>query len=368
MHERISAQYRSIRINSDSRPRFLTFSVDDQILFTKRLAVYLSSGIPILEALNLLCEDTRGGSQYILNELVQVVSEGHTLSSGLRSFPRHISAFSASLVEVGERSGTLHQSLFYLSIALRKEQTLKRKLMGALIYPAVIIVVTFGICLFLVLYAFPKIVPLFRGFDATLPFTTRALIFISDSISFYGLYALLAFVILCGSFGFLLQKPRIRSAFDRKLLQAPVFGSLMRNYCLARLSRTLSALLSSGISIVPALELASSIAGSRAYLESLAEARERVLSGDRISNALHSSPVCFPSMYVQMVSTGENTGSLSMTLSVLAEHYEEEFDSESASLSALIEPLLMIVMGLVVGFIALAIITPVYQITQDMHG
>jgi len=341
----------------------------EQVLFTRRLSVYLSAGVPILEALALLAEDAGSKStSHVFSTLTRAIAEGRPLSSGLQEFPSQVGAFTVSMIEVGERSGTLKESLTYLATALRKQQALQRKLVGALVYPAIIVLTTIAISTFLILYAFPKIVPLFRGFDSTLPFATRALIFVSDTLSRYGIAILLFLGASITLFWLLLHKPTIRRSFDAFLLHIPIFGSLLRAYCLASVSRTLATLLKSGVDIVSALELASATTKNQAYAVRILSARDHVLEGRHLSGALLENELCFPRMYTQMVGTGERTGSLPETCRVLAEHYEEEFDAASESVSSLIEPVLMVVMGLLVGFIALAIIMPVYQITQDMHA
>ncbi|MES2668095.1 MAG: type II secretion system F family protein [Patescibacteria group bacterium] len=352
----------------DRPPVFLRFDIKEQVLFARRLSVYLSAGVPILEALSLLHEEARGSSRYIFKRFLNDVAEGSYLSSSVRVFSRQISLFAVSIIEVGEKSGTLQQSLSQLALMLNKQQALRRKLIGALIYPAIIVVAMLGICSFLILYAFPRIIPLFRGFGSSLPFSTRVLIGVSDVVSRYGFYIVAGILAASVAGWFFLRKPAIRLALDEFLLRVPIMGTLLRGHALAMLSRTLSTLLRTGIGIVPALDLASSASGNRAYAQSVGRARDRVFEGGRISDALSEDTICFPVMYVQMIRTGESTGTLSAAFATLAEHHEEEFDAASSNLTSLIEPVLMIVMGTLVGFIALAIMTPVYQITQDMHA
>lgn len=349
------------------KPLLLGFGSAQQIAFARRLSAFLSAGVPIVEALSLLREDARSGT-YVLDTLITDVTEGRTLSSGFRRFPHALSSLSISLVEVGEQSGNLPDSLRHMAQTLERQQTLARKLMGALAYPAVIVSATLGISSFLVLYALPKIVPLFRGFGTELPFATRALIAIADFGAAYGL-ACIALATACGGTAIaLLRRPRIRERFDRTLLALPLFGPLLRSYALAQASRTLNVLLDAGVSVVRALEFAGAASGNRAYAAALAASASAVLGGTPLASALREHPRCFPRAYVQMVGTGERTGSLPGTLGILEAQHEEEFAGASARLTALVEPALMIVMGCMVGFIALAIITPVYQITQDLHG
>lgn len=348
-------------------PRFLRFSTEDQAVFSKRLALYLHAGVPILEALVALGKDARNRHvSFVIQSLSRSVMQGQTLSTGLESFERSVGGFSISLIRVGESSGTLHETLAYLAQVLKKRKALRRKITGALIYPLIVILATLLISSFLALYAFPKIIPLFRGFHAALPLPTRILIFISDSV------ALHAFPILFGIVGFILltwrlmRIPRVAQWRDRTLLELPFLGAVFKAYYLATISQTLATLLASGVRILPALHQAARIASNRTYQEAIAAAAEQVASGSRLAGALGTAPLCFPSMVIQMIGTGESTGTLSESFESLAEQYEEELDDMSVRLTALIEPVLMIVMGLIVGFVALAIITPVYRITQDM--
>mgnify|MGYP003887982001 CR=1 FL=1 len=226
---------------------------------------------------------------------------------------------------------------------------------------------TAGICSFLILYAFPRIVPLFRGFGSELPFATRTLIALSDSMAQYGLWMLIGAVVMSVAGILLLRRPHIRTAFDKALLRAPGVGGVLRSYYLTRTSRSMHVLLTAGVGIVRALDLAAA-SGNRAYAAAFTSCRTSVLEGEKLADALSRYRYCFPRMYTQMIATGERTGSLPAMFLMLETQYEEDFVSLSERLTALIEPVLMIVMGLLVGFIALAIITPVYQITQDFHG
>lgn len=350
-------------------PRFLAFGATEQILFARRLSVYLSAGIPIFEALSLLRDSARTkSSQYILKSLASRVSEGSSLSSALGAFPRLVRPLTIAMIEVGEETGTLPDSLSQLAIILKKQASLQRQLISALIYPAIIVCSTLAISAFLSLYAFPKIIPLFRGFDSALPLSTRTLIFISDVVATYGWVFLPVLPLMGVGAWYLHKKPRVRLLLDTSILSIPLLRTLVRTYLLAHLSRTLSTLLHSGSGIIRALELSEAVCGNRVFGLTLKSAKVQVLSGERLSASLAGSARCFPILYTQMIETGERTGTLPSALTLLSEYYEEEFDAVCARLATLIEPVLMILMGVLVGFIALAIITPVYQITQGLHG
>lgn len=336
-------------------------------LFAKRLSLYLGAGVPIAEALSLLTADERSRGMFnVLTKLYEAVTEGRTLSSGLMASRREFGSFAIALIEVGEVSGTLRESLAHVSTALRKQELLRKKLVGSIIYPAILLVSTAGIAAFLTLYAFPKIVPLFRGFDASLPISTRILIYISDTADIWCPVLVVAIAGCSIAYAVLMQRPRVRLLRDRLLIGTPILGSLIMSYCLASIARTLATLLDSELRIVPSIELASEVSGNMAYHEALLETRDEVMAGIPLSSALEHQRRCFPTMFIQIVRTGERTGTLSASFAALSEEYEERSDDLNRQLSTLIEPVLMIWMGLTVGFIALAIITPVYRVTQGM--
>lgn len=355
------------RIHADGKPRFFRFGIEHQVMFVKRLSLYLRAGTPILEALARLEDDARTpSSAFLFRALKTNVMHGQSLSHGLKPFTKEIGELSISLIRIGESSGTLRETLEQLADSLKKRKVLRQKILGALIYPCVILSATLCITVFLALYAFPKIVPLFRGFHAALPFTTRTLIFMTDSVASHGLALLMLSIILMLILWRVGNIPLIRRKRDRVLLSIPLLGPLLRAYHLAVLSQTLGTLLKSGVHLLPSLELIARVSRNTKYREALDIAQARIAHGTRLADSLGQQDICFPRIFRQMVATGESTGTLALSLIALAEHYDEELAEMNQRMTALIEPLLMILMGLMVGFVALAIITPVYRITQDL--
>ncbi len=348
------------------KPLLLGFGVAQQIIFTRSLSTYLHAGISLREALELLTQSARNEA-YLLERLTYGIVEGRTLSQSMRDFPRVFTSFSVTLIEIGEESGTMREALGHVAETLEKQRALSRKVLGALAYPALVIFITLGICSFLILYAFPKIVPLFRGFGTELPFTTRTLIALSDIGAKHGIALLSGVAILCVAAVFLLKNPTVRRVTERVVLKTPGIGAMVSAFQLTHTSRTLSVLLTSGVPIIRALELAS-VSKIQIYADAMHSCRTLVLEGEKLSHALGMHTHCFPRTCVQLIAAGERTGTLPAMFQVLEKHYENEFDTASNHLTAFVEPALMILMGFLVGFIALAIITPVYQITQGMHG
>ena len=351
------------------RPALIRFTNQDQILFTKRLSMILRSGMPIMEGLHILAEETRSASSaYIYESLIIDVSNGQPLSTGLARFHRAFGEFSINIIKVGEASGTLHENLEYLSEELKKKQVLKRQVFGALVYPAVIVAATIGITVMLTVFIFPKIIPIFQSVKATLPWSTRALIVISNFLSHHGIA--LFFSIVAAIIAFIASMrlfPRFHLIMDHVLLRIPLLGKLSKYYNLANICRTTSILLRSDVRIVQAIELVAASTKNLAYRNELLTAKERIINGQKISTQFGANKTLFPTMLAQMVTVGESTGNLGGTLMYLSGMYEEDINELTKNLTTLLEPILMIVMGLVVGFIAISIISPIYSITSSLN-
>ncbi|MBI5004053.1 type II secretion system F family protein [Candidatus Kaiserbacteria bacterium] len=354
-------------MNRIKQPIFVRFRLQDRILFMKRLGMIMRSGIPLMEALRMLGDESRTrSSTYIYKSLIADVSNGQSLSSGLARFERHFGEFCVNIIRVGEASGTLRENLEYLAEDMKRKQALRRKVVGALVYPAVIVVATIGIVTMLTIYIFPKIIPIFASVKTTLPLSTRVLITISNFLSAWGVLLFFGVAAFVFCLIFLMRIPNVRYWFDHLLLHIPLFGALSRYYNLANISRTMALLLRSDVRIVAALDLAAASTRDLAYRRALVVARDRVIQGQDISQYFRQSPRLFPEMFVQMIVIGESTGSLSDAFEYSAEIYEEEISELTKNLTTLLEPVLMIVMGLIVGFIAVSIITPIYSITQSL--
>jgi type II secretory pathway component PulF len=331
------------------------------------LALFLHAGIPITQALALIQEDTYSKqATYILSVIAEDIAHGSPLSESLRRFEKIFGKLATQLIAVGETTGTLSQNLERLAHTTEKQQALARKVLSALIYPTVIVLGTICIALFLTLYAFPKLMPIFRGFHTKLPLTTRILIGIHDILVQDWMYLIVGIVFLTASFTWAVRHPQGRTLMHRAALRLPIIASFVRTYQLARISRILAVLLESGVRILPSLEMARSAVILVPYQQAFVSVDICVANGDRLSGSFRAFPTLFPSLFLQLVAAGELTGTLAESFATLAGIYEAEIDERAQNLTVLIEPLLMITMGLVVGFVALAIITPIYSLTQNL--
>ena len=342
--------------------------VQDQIVFAKRLAILVKSGISITTALDILMKQaSSAGSRRIIGYLRECVERGQSLSQAMSGYKNVFGNFGISIVLVGETSGTLVQNLHYMADELKKKQELKRAIVSALIYPAFIVVATIGIVIMLTAYVFPKILPIFSSFKAELPWSTKVLIAVSNTMQAYWLYYLAGVLLLSAIWGFLLRIGSVRRAADRFILRLPLLGPMFRSYYIANFTRTFSLLLKSEIGIIQTLKILGDTIGNAAYKESFEKIAGGVIRGGAVAENMENDKLLFPPLVSQMVSVGEMTGHLGSSLMYLSEMYEDEMNNTTKNLATSIEPVLMIFMGVLVGFIAMSIITPIYGITQSLH-
>lgn len=354
------------RLDSISPP---TMSLKDRIFFIKRLAFLIKANVPILESLHMIREQMYARRHLrIVSLVIEDVSNGHSLAKSLGKFARMFGDFGINIIKVGEQSGTLSQNLEYLADELKKKQTLKRKVTSAFVYPAIIVVATMAITAFLMLFLFPKIMPIFTSLHAELPFSTRAVMASTVFLQHYGLYLLGGLFLLSVVFVMLVRtNPVFHLAVDRLLLRIPIIGAVVQYYNLASSMRTIGLLLKSGITLSEALPLTRDTTQNLAYKREFDVLTQTIMRGEQMSAYLRKRRTMFPDVLTQMISVGERSGNLSNTLIYLSEFYEMEVEDFTKNLSSLIEPILMIMMGVVVGFIAISIITPIYGITQHLQ-
>lgn len=351
------------------RERLLRFPLQEQILFAKRLSLLVKAGVPILQALRMLHKQTTSkGARYIFQHLASGVERGQNLGTTLRtSYYRLVGEFVVNIIEVGEVSGTLQENLHYLAEELQKKQALRRKVVNAMVYPAFIVIATVGIALLLTVYVFPKVLPIFNSFPSfELPLTTKALIFISNTVTSYWYIILGVIVLLVIGFIVAMRREGFRFRFHQFKLRLPIIGNLLQSYYLAVNTRMMGVLLRSNIPIVKSVNITATAATNLYYRRALTDIAQQITKGDRLSAEMEKYPKLFPPITSQMVEVGESTGSLSQSLLFLAELYENEVDDKTKNLSAVLEPALMVFIGLMVGFVAISIITPIYTFTQSI--
>lgn len=347
---------------------FSRLSIRDRMFFARRLSFLIRAGVPLFESLQVLSEQTSSRAlSKILKRAINDVRNGRFLADSLTHYKEQFGEFGVNIIRVGESSGALAENLERLAEELEKKDVLRKKVISALVYPIFITVATLGVTGLLTVYIFPKITPIFNSLDVTLPLTTRILVWTSTLLRGYGLLIIGALIVLMVILIVLYKKIRVfRLFWDTLLLSLPIGGSLIKSYNMAVLCRTFGFLLTSGMSIVEALSTTGNTTRNLVYKRELVKIIEHVKAGEKISTHFRDHQRIFPSMMSHMVSIGERTGNLADTFLYLSDFYEGEVDTATKNLSNALEPALMIVMGILVGFVAVSVITPIYEITQTL--
>lgn len=347
---------------------FGTISLAEKINFVENLSIMLKAGISISRGLQIQVKQTKNVKfKVILTDIYNQVEEGKGLSEALEKYPNIFSNIFFSMIKVGELSGNLDKSLEYLSTQLHREADLRNKVRGAMIYPAVIVSAMVIIGLLMSIFVLPQLTSVFKQFTGNLPFATRVVIAFSDFMSGH------TFIVIAGMIGAIVGFVAVyrtypgKRAFDVILLHFFVINGIVKKINLARFARILSSLLKSGIPIVQALDVAGGSLGSIPYRELIAVSAQDVKVGKSLTESLGKDQNLFPVLVVQMIEVGEESGTVQEILEQLAVHYEEEVDNILGNLSSVIEPLLLLVIGGVVGLLAMALIAPIYSISQTIQ-
>lgn len=345
-------------------------SIKEQTFFVKRLSFLIKAGVPMMESLTMIRDQTRKKHHTtILDIVIKDISNGQYLSSSLAKFGNLFGDFAINIISFGESTGVLSENLEYLANELKKKNDLRKKVMGALIYPAVVTLATIGIVLFLMIYLFPKIIPVFTSLHITLPLSTRMVIFLSNFLIHHSLALLGVIILFVVIFTIMFKKIKVfHFYFDKFIMKIPIIGEVIKNYNLANSTRTMGLLLKSGITLGETLLITTKVSGNLIYKKEFKVMANIVNRGERLSTHLATNRDLFPDVVTQIISVGERSGNLPNSLLYLSELYENEVDEFTKNIGSLIEPVLMIFMGILVGFIAISIITPIYSITQNLHS
>lgn len=342
----------------------------DRIFFAKQLSVLLAADVPLLESLEIIRSRSRSrGVAMLLSEVIEDARNGKSLS---RSLARHTGAFgefTIAVIAVGEASGTLSTNLEYLAQELLKRYELRRKVFAALLYPMLIAGATLVLTGFLILYLFPKLMPMFLSLDMQLPLSTRVVMSVSAFLTHYGLVLFVAIAV----FFILLhiariRVPRIDDIVHRTFLMMPILATCIKQYNIAQGMRSLGLLLASGMSLPHALRTLADLAHNLLYKKEWLVLARAVDRGEAMSECMQHRPDLFIGMLPHMVAVGERSGDLSKCLIYAADAAESEFEEYTKFFSTLLEPILMISLGLLVGIVAISIITPIYGLTQHLQS
>ncbi len=323
---------------------------------TRQLSTLLSSGVPLMDALNSLSEENKGYWKNMLVNIKENVAGGSSLSKALEEYGNIFPAFYVNMVAAGEASGNLDKVLSRMSGFLEAQENLKSKVRASMIYPFFMICVGFIVLSFLFAFVIPKITRIFKDTATALPFITVILITISDIFQRY--WWLLIGLLLGGITGFKKMREKNRVFLDKLILRLP--GNILQSLYYGRFARTLGFLLEGGLPVLRALELSAKSIGNQVLEMKVMEAGKHVAEGARLSASLEG----FPPVLLQLISTGERSGQLIEILKNAADSYEEEFSRRVQKALSLLEPAMVLLMGFIVGLIVLAVLLPIFQLNQ----
>jgi general secretion pathway protein F len=334
---------------------------------TRQLATLLSSGLPLMEALNVLVEQEESQAlKRALSSVRDAVREGSSLADALKADPRVFSPLFGNMVAAGEASGTLEITLARLADFLEEQTRFQGRLAAALAYPGLMTLIGIGVLFFLFSFVLPRVTALFEDSRQQLPFITLALLAIVQFVSRFWWLILLA----VGGAAYYARRyftaPAGKAQLDAWVLKLPVFGTLIRMIAVSRFTRTLGTLLQSGVPTLTALDIVQNVVGNTVLAEAVRKARENVREGESIADPLRRSRL-FPPVVVQMVAVGEKSGELEKMLLKVSDSFDRSVESRVTALMSLVEPAIILVMGLAVGFIVIAILLPILQMSAGVR-
>ncbi|OGZ17278.1 MAG: hypothetical protein A2Z78_01505 [Candidatus Nealsonbacteria bacterium RBG_13_36_15] len=345
-----------------SLPFFGRVSLTEKMMFTRNLQVMISAGVSLPRSLSILSEQSKNKIfKKVLNEIGEMVNKGDSFSDSLKKYPDTFSELFVNMVKVGEESGTLEEVLKNLTFQMERDYELKSKIVGAMIYPAVIICAMIGIGTLMLIMVIPQLAETFRELEVDLPPTTRFVIGLGEFLATFWYLVIILIIVLSFLFRRSLKTRGGKRVFDKITLKIPIISPIVKKTNSAQTLRTLSSLIVSGIPIVHALEIVSGSLGNIYFKEAIAQSIEKVQKGEKLSLALRPYQSLYPLMVIQMIEIGEETGQTSEILAKLANFYEEEVTNATKNLSAIIEPVLMLLIGGAVGFFAISMIQPIYS-------
>lgn len=340
----------------------------DIVVFTRQFATMINSGLPLVQALDILAKQTDNKVlAAVTREVVYDVESGHTLADALSKHPNAFTQLYVNMVAAGEAGGILDTILLRLATFLEKNDAIVRKVKGAMIYPAVIFSVAAIAVVVLLIFVIPTFQNMFASVNLELPLPTRVVIGLSDILQ--GFWWLIGGTIAAVVFGIrrYYATPAGELVLDRLMLKLPVLGDVLRKSAVSRFTRTLGTLIASGVSILDGLEITARTAGNRVIHDAIMESRGSIAGGETIAVPLEKSGV-FPPMVTSMIAVGEATGGLDEMLTKIADFYDDEVDAAVSNLLSLMEPVMIVVLGVIVGGMIVAMYLPIFDMINAVQG
>lgn len=338
-----------------------------KVFMLQNLAVMVKAGLPLAGAIATLAEQTKNRKlKNILTEAQEKIKSGKTFAEALTPYVDDFGEVFVNMIAAGEASGSLEEILESLYLQEKKDHSLKNKIKSAMTYPIILVCAMGGIGVFVLVYVLPNITAMFADLKAELPLPTRILISLSDFVQANGLIVFPALILALIIFIRWTRTKNGQIIWHRFLLKLPILGEIMKKINITRFATTLSNLIKTDIAIPDALAITASILGNQVYKQAVNEAAEQVKKGKKLAEIFQAYPKIMPPIIIQMIAVGEETGALDTVLKNMADFYQEEVEQTMDNLPTVIEPLLMILMGVGVAFLAVAVLLPIYALTEAM--
>jgi type IV pilus assembly protein PilC len=339
--------------------------LSEKMFFTRNLKIMISAGVPLPRAVLNLSQQTKNKRfKSALEKISEKIVKGEKFSDAISCFPQIFNEFYQNMIKVAEETGKLEDVLEILARQMERENELKSKIKGAMIYPAVIVCALIGVGILMLVVVVPKLAETFKELEVQLPLTTRIVISLGTFLEKNFLVLVIALIFLIFLFVQFLKTKVGKRILDRISLSLPIFSSLTKKSNSASTARSLGSLISAGVSLPKALEITANTLGNVFYKEALFVAAEKVRKGGKLSESLKPYQKIYPLTLISMVEVGEETGETSEVLSKIADFYESEVSDTAKNLTSVIEPVLMLIIGAAVGFFAVSMVQPMYSMLQ----
>ncbi len=340
----------------------------EMAIFTRQFATMIDAGLPLVQCLDILgMQQENPTFKKVILKIKEDVESGSTFADALSRHPKVFDSLFVNLVAAGEVGGMLDTILSRLADYIEKSMKLAKKIKGAMVYPSTILAVAVVVTVVLLVYVIPIFAKMFADFGQALPGPTQFVLGISDFTRKYFLLVIVFVFLLAAAFKWYYKRETGRRNVDRIMLRLPVVGSLLQRIAVARFSRTLGTMVSSGVPILESMDIVAKTAGNKIIEEAIFKARTSISEGKTIAEPLADSKV-FPPMVTQMVAVGEATGALDAMLTKIADFYDDEVDAAVEAMTALLEPMLMVFLGVVIGGLVIAMYLPVFKLAGAVGG
>ncbi len=352
---------------TQKKPRHGHIKIRDVVIFTRQFSTMINAGLPLVQALTILAEQSQNKTlSEVTRKVVFDVESGNTVADAMGKHPTAFSPLYVNMVAAGEAGGILDTILMRLATFMEKNDALVRKVKGAMIYPTMIMSVAGIAVTVLLIFVIPVFENLFSSAGLALPLPTRVVMALSRFLKGYWYFIIVGVIAAWFLYKRYTSKPDGRLKVDRLLLNIPVLGDVLRKAAVSRFTRTLGTLVSSGVSILDGLEITAKTAGNRVVQDAIMESRASIAGGDTIAQPLKKSGV-FPPMVISMISVGEQTGGLDEMLSKIADFYDDEVDAAVSNLLSLLEPMMIVFLGVVVGGMVVSMYLPIFDMINAVQ-